>query len=124
MPYEINWEKNGTLVRFWGLFDFKVNSEAAIDIFNDPRNQDLKYVIWDTSDVSDVHMANGETSILSMQDQLGALRLPKIKLAMFAAAKDTRTICEQYCAHYQSRQAGWEFMISDSMENIRNWVVS
>lgn len=124
MPHDINWEKNGVLVRFWGIFDFKANSNAAYDIFNDPRNKDLKYVIWDTSSVSEVDMTNGETVILSMQDQLGSSRLPKIKLGMFATDKNTRSICEHYCAHYQTRQTGWKFLISDSMERIRNWVTA
>ena len=124
MPYEINWEKNGVLVKFWGLFDFETNASANTDMYNDPRSNDLKYIIWDTSRISELSVKEGETRIIAAQDEIGSSRLSKIKMALFAQDKATRKICEQYCSHYQSRQTGWDFMVSDNMESIRNWVNS
>ena len=41
MPYEINWEKKGVLVRFWDTFDYNANVNASIDLYKDPRSNYL-----------------------------------------------------------------------------------
>ena len=124
MPYEINWEKNGVLVRFWDAFDYNANIKANIDLYKDPRSKYLTYAIWDTSNVTESSLTEDEIIVIAGQDGKESLHMPKIKKALFAPDKNIHSMCEQYCAHCQSWQMGWEFMVSDSMKSIRTWVAS
>jgi len=122
--YEIKWEKNGVLVRFLDTFDYNANINARLDIYKDPRINYLKYAIWDTSNVTAPSFTEDEIDLLAGQDVKGSSRFPKIKMALFAPDKNIRSMCEQYCAHCQSCQLDWEFMVSDSLKSIRTWVSS
>ena len=123
-PYEINWEKNGVLVRFFYKFDYNANIDANIDIYKDPRSKYLKYAIWDTSKATELSMTETEVKVIAEQDVTESSRFPKIKMALFAPDKNIRSMCKQYCVHCQSRRIGWEFMVSDSLKSIRIWVTS
>ncbi len=124
MPYEINWEKNGVLVRFSGTFDYNENANATIEIYSAPKFEDVKYAIWDLSGISELNMTKDEAVLAAMHDQFASSRLPHIKMALLAQDEPTRQICEAYVARCQSSRMGWEFMVSGSIESIRTWVVS
>ena len=122
--YEINWEKNGVHVRFWDTFDYNANVNANIDLYKDPRCKYITYAIWDTSKITEYFLTEDELNLIAGQGRGKSLSVPKIKMAFFAPDKNLRSICEQCCAYCQSQQAGWDFMVSDSMKSIRTWVTS
>ncbi len=122
MPYEINWERNGVVVRFTGVFDFKENVNANNEIYRDSRCDSINYAIWDVSDVSEMAVNEVETLLIAMQDQSCSSLVPKIKLAFLAQDETLRGFFNQYTAHYQSRKTGWDFKVFDNMESIRAWV--
>lgn len=124
MPYEINWEMNGVLVRFLGTFNHKENNNATIEILNAPQVEGLKYIIWDLSDISTQKMTEDEAALAAMQDQLASFRLPHIKMALLAQDEQSHRICNRYITSYHSRLTGWDFMVSDNMESIRTWIAS
>ena len=124
MPYRIQWEKNGVLVRFWGTFNFKENNNATIAILENHRFENLKYIIWDLSDIFVQDMTRAEASLAAMHDLLIASRLPHVKMALLAKDKRTLRICDQYVIRCSRAIKGWEFRVSDSMANIRTWIVS
>ncbi len=124
MPYEINWEEHGVVVQFTGRFDFEVNKNANCKVWEDSRCESLKYAIWDATGISESVMSKNDFNILAMQDHIGSSRLPKLKMALVAQGKDLRRLFEYYTNNYHSRLTGWDFMVSDSMENIRNWITS
>jgi hypothetical protein len=124
MPYEINWEKNGVLMRFLGIFNLKENNNATIEILDAPQFESVKYIIWDLSGISEQNMTEDEAVLVSMQDKLISSRLPKVKMALFAQDEHVRRICDKYVAGCHSRLTGWDFMVSDSMEKIRTWFAS
>lgn len=124
MTYKVDWEKNGVLVKFWGIFNYQVNTNANTEVSGDRRLKDLKYAIWDLSGISDVQFPQAHIEMAAIQDQLISYRLPRLKLALLATKKRTRHLCAQYLAQYHTRQTGWQFMVSDDMEKIRAWVGS
>jgi len=69
-------------------------------------------------------MTEEEATLAAIQDKLISSRLPQVKMALLAQDKHSRRLCDQYVASYNSRVTGWDFMVSDSMENIRTWVAS
>ncbi len=124
MPYEINWETNGVVVRFLEAFNLKENNNATVELLNSPQFEDLKYIIWDLSDVSEQNMTEEEAALASIQDKLISTRLPQVKMALLAQNEHTSRVCNQYLASCSIGLRGWDFMISGSMEDIRNWVAS
>ncbi len=124
MPYKINWEKNGVVVQFSGLFNYETNRNANCEIYEDSRCDSINYAIWDTSSVSESVLIESEFNKLAMQDQIGSARLTKLKMAVFAQDNDINHFFKQYITTYHNRLTGWDFMVSDSMVQIRNWIAS
>ena len=124
MSYEIKWESKGVLVRFSGYYSFEEDSNANMEICSAPQFENLKYIIWDLSSISELQMTGEEAVVTSMQDRLAASRLPHVKVALLAQDKPTRKICDHYIARCRNYQMSWEFMVFDSMENIRSWVTA
>ncbi len=124
MPYEINWEKKGVLVRFNGIFSYKENMNANIELYSDSKFENLKYIIWDLSKISEVNINEEEAKITGMQDKLTASKLPEVKMAIVALDKRVKNLCHEYVAYSQNINKGWTFMVSDNLESIRTWVSS
>lgn len=122
MSYEIIWEQNGVVVRFWGIFDYKENADATLEIYSASQFENLKFAIWDFSDVSEFRMTGEEAGLVASYDQIASSRLQYLKMALLTQDKRIRRICEKYIVRFQGRQTDWEFMVSDSMESIRTWV--
>lgn len=124
MSYDITWEKNGVIVHFTGLFDYDTKIKASNEIYKAQQSNKLSYIIWDTSGISETYFTTTELSGIATHDQIASLRLPRIKMAMFAEDKNIYQLCEQYCAQHQSSLTGWNYLVSDNMENIREWTSS
>ena len=124
MAYEISWEENGVLIRFSGLFDYDTKIKASNEIYKAQQSSRLSYIIWDTSGISETFFTATELSGIATHDQIASLRLPRIKMAMYAQDETIHQLCEQYCAQHQSSLTGWNYLISDNMKNIREWTSS
>lgn len=124
MPYEISWTENGVEVRFSGIFDFEVNKNANIEIYENPRCETIKYAIWDASGISMALTTEAEFSVLAMQDHLGTSRLPSLKLAMLAKDTETRRLFEFYAKYHHSQSTGWDIKVFNNMEKLRSWIAS
>ena len=124
MSYEIKWEKNGVLVRFSGLFDYATKIKASNEIYKAQQSSKLSYIILDTSDISETFFTTTELSGIATHDQIASLRLPRLKMAMFAQDQELHHLCTQYCSQHQCRLTGWNYLVSDNMKNIREWTSS
>ena len=124
MPYNIIWEENGVVVQFTGIFDFETNVNANCQVWEDPRCTGIRYAIWNASEISESRMTENDFSTLAMQDNIGSLRIPALKMALIAKDKKTRRLFDFYTINYHARLTGWTFMVSDKMETIRNWLSS
>lgn len=124
MQYVIEWEKNGVLVRFLGIYDFKTNADASLEFLNDARCENINYAIWDFSTVFEQKMSDEEVDLTASHDQLISSRLPPIKMALLAQSNDTHKLANRYVASYGASHTGWDFKVFDTMEEIRSWVQS
>ncbi len=124
MPYKISWTENGVEVQFSGIFDFEVNKNANLEIYEDPRCETITYAIWDASGISVASATEAEFSLFAMQDQIGSSRLPSLKLAMLAKDTETRRLFRFYANNYNTRLTGWNIKVFDSMDKLRSWIAS
>jgi hypothetical protein len=124
MPYEINWEENGVVVKFRGTFTFEVNNDASLELLNSNQLEGLKYIIWDLSDISKMGMTIDDAVLAAMQDQLVSSRLPHVKMALIATDQSTRNVCYEYVTGCRNRKVGWSFKISHSMDRVRTWIAA
>ncbi len=120
MSYQIKWEEEGVLVRFSGIYSFEEDTNANIEIYSNSQFENINYIIWDLSGISELSMTEDEAYLTSMQDRLASSRLPHVKMALLAQDKPTRKICERYITKCQNDKSSWKFLISDNMESIRN----
>ncbi len=124
MPYHFHLEDCGVIVKFYGIFCFKDNNEATIQLYTHPKFSDFKYIIWDFSGVSEMNMTNAETDVASMMDKEASKRLPNTKVVLITKNEFTKVLCEEYIAQCHNRKLTWEFMLSDNIEAAMSWIDS
>jgi hypothetical protein len=125
MPFEVSCEAgNGICVRFSGNFDFKVNNEANIEVYSSPLFEHLRYAIWDLRGITDQNMTMEESTITSEQDQIIYDRKKHFKLAVLVGDSRTRLLADHYVSGCQRRNMRWDFLVSDSMDEISAWTSS
>ncbi len=107
-----------------GTFCDKDNYDATVELYSLPQFENLKYIIWDFSDVSKMNMTEKETNVASMGDKFATSKLLHTKVALITKDKQTQELCNQYIAQCQNRNIGWKFKVSDSIESIRSWTDS
>lgn len=124
MPYNFQSEDCGVVVKFYGIFCFKDNNDATIELYTHPKFSDLKYIIWDFTNVSEMNMTPTETDIASMMDKEVTSRLPNTKVALITQDNFTKELCESYIADCTNRKMEWDFLIAENIEQARNWIDS
>lgn len=124
MPYDFHSEDGGILVKFYGFFCFKDNNDATIELYTHPKFCELKYIIWDFSDVTEMNMTPTETDAASLVDKEASLRLPSTKVALITQDPYTQELCKSYIADCQNRDIKWDFLIAKNLKQARIWIGS
>ncbi|MCP3875793.1 MAG: hypothetical protein GY699_21900 [Desulfobacteraceae bacterium] len=124
MPYDFHSEDCGIIINFHGTFCFKDNNEATVELYMHPNFCELKYIIWDFSDVSEMNMTGTETDSASMMDKEVSSRLPNTKVALITQDTLTKELCANYIAQCQNRNLKWKFLIAATIEEARIWTDS
>lgn len=124
MPYKFQPEEAGILVNFYGNFTNNDNIYATIGLYSLPNFQNLKYIIWDFSDVVEMNFTETETDVASIGDKAVSARLPYTKVALVTQDPFIKTLCDAYIDQCRSRQLMWDFLISKSVHEARIWIDS
>jgi hypothetical protein len=124
LPYQLKWEEKGVVASFSGSFTVQDNNETSMEIYNDSRSNNLRYVIWDLSGITEQLMTDSEAQSLAIFDKAIGSRLGQIKMAFVAADATSRFVCGRYTIHAIDYGVPWEFQAFDTFEKARKWCTS
>ena len=124
MPFQINWEQNGVVVNFTGVFDLEVCKAANDALYTNPKTDALEYVVWDLSRVEKLDFSEQYAKIPAIRDRLATHRLPRIKMGFVVSDEPMAHLCMQYIIDSSVYGSSWEFNVSDNLEGIREWISS
>jgi hypothetical protein len=121
MPYKLKWGKDSVIGSFSGSFTFQESNRAQTEIYNDQRSNDLRYVIWDLSDISKQLATKSEAQAIATIDNVVGSRLNDIKIAFVAVDDASRLFFGHYSIQAINYGTSWEFQIFDTLEKAKSW---
>ncbi len=120
MPYEITWKTEGILWTFHGSLTGEDAIQANLDIYGDPRFDDLRYQIVDISKVEQFDIPSESLETAAAMDEAAALNNPRLVVAVVAPEGEALRVAEMYKS--AMRSSSWKVEIFCSMEEAREWV--
>lgn len=122
MPVNFTWEDKGLYWDFYGTLDGKLLMASNGQAVADPRFEEIKYIIWDSSNVNHVDMNNNDAELNAFF--MGSVERynPGIKLAFVTPDQQIRSIAEYYIDFSRTQGVGWEQRIFSNLQDARAWV--
>jgi len=119
VPYELQWEPEGVVKRFWGeLSDGEIAASLA-KIGADERFDALRYTISDLLEVRNVGALHVELEELGALDFAHALSNPRLQVAIVAGDEATMALLREAI----NRAGGpLRYGVFSSIEEARRWI--
>ncbi len=120
MPYKIQWEEKGVYVKSFGIVTANENLQLNGEIYGNKKFDTIEYQISDLLD-ADLSILNDKNiSVISQLDFSASAWNKNLKVVHIT--KNTELI--RLIKIYETRmgESGWQFMISDTLEDARKWV--
>ena len=124
MSYQIVWENNGVISRFYGVLSPEIHIEALNALFGDPRIEDAKYIIGDFSQVNG-NLLNENDIEYPVAMTLGAASyLKNLNIALVAKDEEIIDLCESYIELFGQINTTWEVRLFDDLDAAKDWLAS
>lgn len=129
MSYKTTWENEGIFFKFTGDIGLEEINEANNEAYPDDRFKDIKYFIWDMTDVKNLELNEIKTEIddivhSAITDKVASLSKPSLKGALIGKDKDVRKTIEYYIAASSILKSSWKLKLFINAESARKWINS
>jgi len=121
MPYKITWKPGGVIWEFHGVLAGKDAIQANLDIYGDPRFDDLRYQLVDISAVEQFNIPDEALETAAAMDEAAALSNPRLVVAVVATKREALKVAELYKSAMSTSK--WKVEIFCSMEDAKKWAL-
>lgn len=90
MPYSNIWEKKGVVKKFQGVVTGGELLQSVIDVEEDPRFDEIHYVLNDFLEMDDLVLSEKEISQIASIDKAAAISNPGILIAIVISSEEHR----------------------------------
>ena len=121
MSYFINWEGKGVYCKFSEIVSGKELTLCNMAIYGDPRFDDIRYQIFDMTDVTGLEIDVKDVRIVASCDCAAAITNPRVKCALVS----TDIIAHALSKVYQSEinETPWEGRSFINIKSARDWLI-
>ena len=120
MPYKISWENEGVIWTFYGVLAGEEVIQANLDIYGDPRFDNLRYQLVDISAVEQFKISDEALETAAAMDEAATLSRPRLVVAVIAAKGEALRVAELYKSAMKT--SSWKVEIFCSMQEAKEWV--
>lgn len=120
MPYSITWKDDGIVWTFHGVLTGGDAIQANLDIYGDPRFDELRYQIVDMSGVEAFAIATEDLETAAAMDDAATRSNPRLVVAVIATTREALEVAETYRAAMCS--TSWQISIFSSMAGAEKWL--
>jgi len=120
MPYETTWKSRGVIWTYTGLVTGSDILQSNLEIYGDPRFDDLAYQLVDLSQaegfaIEEIHMRK-----IAHLDMAAARSNPRVIIATAAHSERAKEITEIYRKY--AAESPWKLRSFDNVEDAKAWV--
>lgn len=122
MAYRIIWQPRGVIWTFYDALTSEDAIQANLDIYGDPRFDDLRYQIVDISGVKEFKATSDAMEETAAMDEAASLHNPHQIVAVVVNEGDASEMAEMYKS--AMKDSPWKVAIFSSMEDAEQWIHS
>lgn len=122
VPYEITWEPEGIYWHFSGAVSAAEAKQSNLDVYGNPRFDDIRYQIADFLDVTSFHADDADLHEISTIDGVAAIYSRAVKVALIATDPKVIRLLEAYCQTIAGTP--WQARIFHNLEEGRSWAMT
>jgi len=120
VPYKITWKARGVIWTFSGSLTGKDAIQANLDIYGDPRFDDLRYQIVDISEVEQFNIASEDLDAAASLDDAATISNNRLIVAIVAANMEAVKVAKLYEAAMET--CAWKVKIFGSLQDAQEWI--
>ena len=120
MPYNITWETEGLLIKWYGNATPEENIKSNGEIYGNDKFDSIKYQIADFLDANTSQFSDKETSVVAKLESKASIWNRNLKVAHVATDPDLIYQIKLY--EQMLKDTNWQFGIFSSVNDARKWV--
>jgi len=119
MPYRYEWKDNYFVTKFSGELNLKEIRECD-NIHDGHVNFDnLRYSIWDFSEIDSVNLIEHDINIISAIDHASSISNPNLKILLIINNPDFKPLADMYIDSV--KDLPWEVHIFETYDQALKW---
>jgi len=122
MPHETIWEEEGINWKFHGIVNTEEVHEADAEVYDDARFDDLKYFIWDATDMEKLEFEDLDVVSIAAKDTVAASYKKRFKGALIVKDAQISKTLDQYIHEKQALGSSWEIKKFRTIKDAREWI--
>ena len=120
MPFELHWEPNGVVRRYFGTVTDADVLNCNQAFMNDPRFDSLHYCIVDATDVTDTQVSDSTAVWVSAAHKGASLSNPNLLVAIVTPTPHLQRIVDLYTQTCE----GFPVTTFNLLEHAKGWVTT
>lgn len=120
MPYTIVWNPGAIIWTFYGIISGKDAIQANLDIYGDPRFDNLRYGIVDLSNVEQFNIANEDLEVAAALDDAATITNPRLVIAVIATTEEALRVAALYESAMGTSK--WKVKVFSAMNDAQQWL--
>ncbi len=120
MSYNITWKPGGVIWTFYGTLTGQDGVKANLEIYGDPRFDDLRYGIVDLSSVKQHVLSDDDVEAAAALDAAATINNRRLIIAIVASENESVKFAETY--KIAMSDTTWTVEIFKSMQDAEDWV--
>lgn len=121
MLHQVTWEKSGVYVFHGEILSHTIFDETYKLVFNDPKIDQLKYIICDFSGVKVINLQAENMIEIAACDYGASTYLPGLNIAIVTTNPVIATLFESYFQTIKELGTPWKYRIFDNISTARDW---
>lgn len=120
MPYTIAWKPGVIIWTFHGTVSGKDAIQANLDIYGDPRFDNLRYGIVDLTEVEQFDIANEDLEAAAALDDAATITNSHLAIAVIATTDEARRVASLYESAMSTSK--WKVKIFGTPNDAKEWL--
>ncbi|WP_431159378.1 hypothetical protein [Winogradskyella poriferorum] len=119
MPYRFDWNKESALVTFHGEVTYADIESADEALFNDPRFDNLDFIVYDLLTIDDLDVTDHNLQVTSAINSSASQWNRKLKMAFVAKDGYVLEAVERFIELMQ--KSNWKIRVFGSLKDAFKW---
>lgn len=122
MLHDVVWSKHGVYIKKTEELLLDDTLRVSDEVIGDPRFDDLKYVVFDATEVTKVVKGDLTVTLIAARDASASTYSEYLKMALVGDHPDLIELYDEYIGVHKSLSSKWDIKKFPTLEGVEDWV--